>query len=184
MTTKTSAIKYKKIASGTEGMMVRCSLWLGDDHLLAVRSSGYIENYARFYMKDIGGLVWLRTSNWLITNVIFVLLILLLIMIGASTYDGTMNAVDIFLTIIGIPLLIAFFWNLFKGPTCSCQIITPLGPVNIPAANRVNTVKSLLKKLRPLIQQHQGSMPRSELLNRYDALYNNNASLTGENRMP
>lgn len=179
MTAKAPSIKYKKVASGTEGMMVRCSLWLGDDHLLAVRSSGYIENYARFYLKDIGGLIWLRTSNWLITGAILGMLLLLLMLIGASTYDGTMNAVAIFLFIIGTPLLIAFLWNLIKGPTCDCQIITPLGPVSIPAANRVNTVKSLLKKLRPLVQQHQGSMPRSELLNRYQDLYNNS-----ENRVP
>lgn len=179
MTAKAPSIKYKKLARGTEGMMVRCSLWLGDDHLLAVKSSGYIENYSRFYLKDIGGLIWQRTSKGLITNIVLGAVLFLMLLTGASTYDGTFNGVAIFLVIFGTPLLIALLWNLIKGTTCSCQIITPLGPVAMPAISRVSTVKSLLNRLRPLIANQQGSLPRSELLSRYQAMYSNS-----ENRMP
>jgi hypothetical protein len=168
---KTANIKYKRLVGSSKGMLVRNSLWLGDDHLLAVRSSGYIENYARFYLKDIGGLVWRRTNRWLIVALIQGILILLMMLAAASTYDGTFNAMAVFLLIIGSPVLFAFLWNLFRGPSCSCQIITPLGPTDLDAVGRVKDVEKLLLKIRPLVTQAQGSLPRSELLARYQTLY-------------
>ena len=171
MSAQSQAIKYKRLSRSSAGMLVRSSLWLGDDHLLTVRSSGYIENYSRFYLKDIGGLIWVRTNRWLISALVLGVLTLLLMLAAASTYDGTFNGLAIFLLIIGSPILIAFCWNLFRGPTCSCRIITPLGPAELSGIGRTKDVQKVLSKIRPFIMQNQGSLPRSELLARYEATY-------------
>src|SRR5213082_404842 len=39
------------------------SLWLGKDHLLCIDTSGYTENYKRFYFRDIQALLIRKTGR-------------------------------------------------------------------------------------------------------------------------
>jgi hypothetical protein len=148
-------------------MIMRCSLWLGDDHLLSVKSTGYTEDYVRIYLKDLKGVVAQRTKTWMMLN------ILLGIVVGLCGI-GILNTNDIFsggtiaLFIVGTPFLIVFLVNLLKGPTCKTNLLTPLGLVDIPALQRSRKVTRLIQELRPLVAAQQGSMLRSELLSGYD----------------
>ena len=42
----------------------RSSLWLGSDHLLCIDTTGYTENYKRFYFRDIQAIVIRKTEAW------------------------------------------------------------------------------------------------------------------------
>ncbi|MCE1225855.1 MAG: hypothetical protein LWW87_05115 [Geobacteraceae bacterium] len=167
MNRPTQPVTYRRLARGTIAMIMRCSLWLGDDHLLSVKSTGYTEEYVRIYLKDLKGIIAQRTKTWMLLN------ILLGIVVGLCGI-GILNTNDIFspgtiaFFIFGAPFLIVFLVNLFKGPTCKTNLLTPLGLVDIPALQRARKVARLIQELRPLIASHQGSMLRSELLSRYD----------------
>src|SRR5947208_2826726 len=49
----------------------KCCLWLAPDHLLAVETSGYTENYRRFFFRDIQAFTIQRTNHWLIYMALF-----------------------------------------------------------------------------------------------------------------
>src|SRR5438270_8932541 len=49
--------KFAVVSAGSS------SLWLGKDHLLCIDSSGYTENYKRFYFRDIQALVIRKTER-------------------------------------------------------------------------------------------------------------------------
>lgn len=168
MSSPARPIKYRRIARGAMAMIMRCSLWLGDDHLLSVKSTGYAEEYVRIYLKDLKGVIARRTKNWMLLNI-------LLGIVVALFGIGILNTNDIFspgtiaLFIFGTPFLVAFLVNLLKGPTCKTNLLTPLGLVDIPALQRSRKVTRLIQELRPLVAAQQGSMLRSELLSRYDS---------------
>ena len=151
-------------------MVMRCSLWLGTDHLLYVKSAGYTEEYSHFYLKDIGGIVCRRTNRWIIFNIIWAISVFLLLFTAANNYDGTMHPGMVVLMMIGIPFTLFAARNLYKGPTCNCQIITSLGAFELPALSRVKNFNRLLELVRPIIVQQQGSIPRSKLLAQYDEI--------------
>lgn len=159
---------YRCLARGTIALVMRCSLWLGDDHLLAVKSTGYTEDYTRVYFKDLKGVVAHRTKIWMAGNLILGIL-LALFGLGIITTDDIFSAGTIALMFLASPFLIAFLINLLRGPTCKTSLLTPLGAVELPAIGRIRRVERLIRDLRPLIAARQGSMLRSELLARYEA---------------
>jgi hypothetical protein len=167
MSNPAQPIKYRRIARGSMAMIMRCSLWLGDDHLLSVKSTGYTEDYVRIYLKDLKGVVAQRTKTWMMLN------ILLGIVVGLCGI-GILNTNDIYspgtvaLGFFCLPFLVGFVLNLVKGPTCKTNLLTPLGLVDIPALQRSRKVTRLIQELRPLVAAQQGSMLRSELLSGYD----------------
>lgn len=167
MSSQVKPVTYRRLARGTMAMIMRCSLWLGDDHLLSVKSTGYTEEYVRIYLKDLKGVVAQRTKTWMLLN------ILLGIVVGLCSI-GILRTNDIFspgtiaLGFLCLPFLVGLVLNLVKGPTCKTNLLTPLGLVDIPALQRSRKVTRLIRELRPLIASHQGSMLRSELLASYD----------------
>lgn len=167
MTGSNQPIRYRCLARGTIAMVMRCSLWLGNDHLLAVKSTGYTEDYTRIYLKDLKGLISHRTKTWMVSNLILGIL-LSLFGLAIITTDDIFSAGTIILMFMASPFLIALTINLLRGPTCKTSLLTPLGPVEIPALGRARRVASLILELRPLVAKYQGSMLRSELLSRYD----------------
>lgn len=168
MTNASQPTSYRRLARGTIAMVLRCSLWLGDDHLLAVKSTGYTEDYTRIYLQDLKGVVAHRTKNWLAVNLILGILVALF-GLGIISTDDLFSAGTITLMIMASPFLIALVANLLQGPTCKTTLLTPVGPVEIPALTRTRRVARLIRELRPLVTARQGSMLRSELLNRYAA---------------
>ena len=55
-------MKYKRLASN-RGLGKLHSLWLAEDHLLVVESTGYSEEYTRYYLKDIQAIISRRSSR-------------------------------------------------------------------------------------------------------------------------
>lgn len=168
MTNVSAPTNYRRLARGTIAMVLRCSLWLGDDHLLAVKSTGYTEDYTRIYLKDLKGIVAHRTKTWLAVNLLLGIMVALF-GLGIINTDDLFSPWTITLMFMASPFLIALAANLLQGPTCKTSLLTPLGPVEIPALTRTRRVARLIRELRPLIAARQGSMLRSELLNRYQA---------------
>jgi hypothetical protein len=145
--------------------MTRSSLWLGDDHLLLVASTGYSETYKRFFFRDIQAFTVCKTKTRLVWNwILGILLALAALIIWAASYNsgdltGAIVAASIVLVVFGIPLLLN---NLF-GPTCACQIRTAVQTEDLPSLSRVRKTQKVMALIRPMIIAAQGQLTGDEV---------------------
>ena len=145
--------------------MTRSSLWLGDDHLLLVASTGYSETYKRFFFRDIQAFTVCKTKTRLVWNwILGILLTVSALIVGAIAYDsgettGALVAAGVEVVIFGIPLLLN---NLF-GPSCACQIRTAVQTEDLPSLCRVRKTQKIMNRIRPLIIAAQGQLTGDEV---------------------
>jgi hypothetical protein len=156
-------MKYKRLARSRRGLGKWHSLWLGEDHLLAVESTGYSEEYTRFYLKDIQAIITRRTAFGKVLNAILGIVVAISFGSACAGYNAGFTPESITAGIFGIIILPFLFWNLFRGPTCRCHVRVPLGIEELPALDRIKSVHRVLARLRPLIGQLQGEISRSEI---------------------
>ena len=108
------------------------SLWLGTDHLLSIDSTGYTENYKRFYFRDIQAITIEKTRIWQIWNFIwgtavFIFIVLVVTTKPAGSPSGW-SSDEIVSGIVfgGLTMLFTLFLliNLLWGATCKCFLRT------------------------------------------------------------
>jgi hypothetical protein len=147
----------------------RSSLWLGGDHLLCLDSTGYTEEYKRFYFRDIQAVVLRRTNRQRIFNflfgggALFFILLTLLVVGPPGTWDSD--------ELPGAIVLLsgaAFFGalalvNTLKGPGCTCDLRTAVQTERLPSLNRLGRARRVLNLLRPLIEEAQGRLSAEEI---------------------
>jgi hypothetical protein len=157
-------MKYERLARSSRGLGKRYSLWLGDDHLLVVDSTGYSEEYTRYYFKDIQAITSCRTISGKVWNGILGAILAIFASCAVFIYssDGDPSVLSL-LAVFSTPFLVILLWNIFHGPTCRCLLRTPVGIGELPALNRVRSFKRTLGKLRPLITQLQGVISQREI---------------------
>jgi len=144
---------YRRLPGRAAGLASYHHLWLGPDHLLSVRATGYSEEYKRFYFRDIQALIVRKTERREISSVIFTLL-----------------AIGCGLFVLVTPLLMwRGFWavctgvvlgcllvNWLRGPTCICHIRTAVQTEPLPTLKRLPTARKVIARLKPGIQDAQG----------------------------
>lgn len=153
-------MNYKRLAGSRRGFGKWHTLWLGDDHLLSVESTGYSEEYKRYYLKDIQAIISCRSTGGKVWNGILGTIVAISLLAGIGGYENGPTPVSVFSGIFGGVFLLLLLWNLFRGPTCRCHIRTPVGIDKLPALDRLRSVKKAMEKVRPLIGQLQGEVPR------------------------
>jgi hypothetical protein len=164
--------RYKRLtrarASGTFAIafMSRSSLWLGDDHILCVNSTGYSETYKRFYFRDIQSIILCATKRRVVWNWILGILAALCLarcnfgsLFKGEPHTETMVFLSIAIFGFGIPLL----FNNLSGRTCTCQLRTAVQIENLPSLCRVRQTRKVLEKIRPLIAAAQGEISPAEI---------------------
>jgi hypothetical protein len=151
-------MKYRRLPGKKRSFGHWRTLWMGDDHLLAVDSNGYSEDYTRYHYKDIRAVMVRRTArgrNW---NIILAAALGLCLFAFAwyAFYPSGALAV---LVVFGAPLLLTgLLVNTLRGPTCRCHILMPLGIHELPTLRRIRTVRKTLDRLRPCIGERQGTI--------------------------
>jgi hypothetical protein len=156
-------MNYKRLAR-SRGLGRFHSLWLGEDHLLAVEATGYSEEYTRYYLKDIQAIITRRSVWGKVLNAITGSLAALSLLTGIGAYEKGPSPVSITAGIFGGFFLILLLWNLFRGPTCYCQIRTSVGIDDLPALKRIKSVRKVLDRLRPQIGRLQGGITIKEIV--------------------
>ena len=127
----------------------RGSLWLAADHLLYVESTGYTENYKRFYFRDIQSFTLQKTGEGTAIN--FVLSILFfLFALGAILTQGFGLLIPA--GFFGVLLLV----NLQLGATCRCYLRTAVQMEQLTSLGRVRKAQKIFARLHPLITTAQG----------------------------
>jgi hypothetical protein len=140
------------------------SLWLGTDHLLSIDSTGYTENYKRFYFRDIQAITIEKTRTWQIWNFIWGTSIFISVALAVATKPAgppsgwsADGMVGLFVCGgISLLLLIFFLINLLLGATCKCYLRTAVQIEELSSLRRIRKTSQILEKIRPLIAAAQG----------------------------
>lgn len=127
---------------GTFRLAMRSRLYQAADHLLVVQSSGFTEDYRRFFYRDIRCVVIRKTQQYLWTNVVLAAIILLLCLLRLQSVPWLVVAMLCFIP--GVLLIV----NLVRGPTCSCHITTSVQTVNLPTPQRLGKVPLFIEFLK------------------------------------
>ncbi|HEY0550504.1 MAG TPA: hypothetical protein VGF13_12950 [Verrucomicrobiae bacterium] len=135
-------------------------VWLGDDHVLLVRSRIFFESYRRFFFNDIQGATVRRTDIGKMWNAIWALFILLFTLLSLAFESVGM----IVMLSLAVPFVIALIVNIALGPTCTFHIRTAVQTERVPALSRVSAAKKFIARIEPLIAAAQGAQPGEELM--------------------
>ncbi|MCI0613827.1 hypothetical protein L0244_12655 [bacterium] len=144
----------------------RSSLWLGEDHIMLIQRRGYVEEYKRFYFRDICTIVIQKTGLYLALNAITIALLsgfLFLHFLGIIRWHWDRSE-HIALAIPSASLLLILLVNTVKGPTCLTKLGTAVHAVNIPSMNRLRSSLRIVARLRKKIEETQGHLSREVLL--------------------
>jgi hypothetical protein len=159
-------IAYRRLPGTGTGALERVKLYLGPDHLLMVSSSGYTENYKRFYFRDIQAITLCKSLRGQVWNGIwgfmaFVAAIIALQVTGVALVIWSVIA-GVFLLLLGI--------NVGAGSTCVCRIQTAVQTRTLTSLNRVRSARKVLAQLRALIETSQDPISNEELALRLDQI--------------
>jgi hypothetical protein len=157
-------IPYRRLPGTGSGAFEQIKLYQGPDHLLLVASSGYTENYKRFYFRDIQAITVQASARGKVWNGIWGFLTFLSAIIALQVSDVAFVVWSIFAGIFFLLLALHFG----HGPTCICQVQTAVQTRPLPSLNRLRRAKKVIAQLRPFIEAAQESMTSSELTQRID----------------
>ena len=150
---------YKKLSRHRRNAAGYSRLWLAEDHLLLVTSSGYSEEYRRFFFPDIQALIVRRTRwstglNWTLglSSALF----------GALGFTVPNEGGIVLWSIAGICLIAALI-NMALGPTCSVQIQTAIAKHPLEPINRLREARKVIAQLAPLIRAVQGDLTPQQI---------------------
>jgi hypothetical protein len=147
---------YRKLTRKKRTLLGSTQLWLGDDHVLMVRSTRFIEEYRRFQLSDIQAVVACERPPWVLMQVALI--------IGAVMFFLGMAGVDflfarIFLAAIGVLLLAILAYDSVRGQRCHCRLLTEVSAEILNPVTRVSDYNRLLSVLQPAIEAVQGQLP-------------------------
>jgi hypothetical protein len=106
---------YKRLPGRGSTLAGYHRLWLGDDHVLLVKSGTMNETYRRFFFADIQAITLRRTDfgKYLNGAFGFMFFVFALIALQVSGVGG------IVLWCLAAPFLLMLVTNLAQGPTCA-----------------------------------------------------------------
>lgn len=140
--------EYVKLAGRGSFTTFQARLWLAKDHILQVTSTGYTENYKRFYFRDIRGMTVTQTSWRVYWNIIWLLLAALAVVPILFSQEALI--VWVFGSVSGLFLLGAVI-NSLKGTTCQFHIQTAIQTEKLVPLGRVGRARKFIERMRPII---------------------------------
>ena len=148
----TERIRYKKLPGHRRGFIRGASLWLGPDHLLAVNSLRFREEYKRYYFRDIQALIIARSPRFHLSTRAAAIGCCWLVAF-ASLYQVPHGALAV--GILGVFLVAS--WLYFSALcSCTCKIHTAVSQDSLPSVYRVWVARRFLRALEPHISGAQG----------------------------
>jgi hypothetical protein len=147
----TSPKTYTRLTRDAAGLGSYSSLWLGADHLIIVRSSGYHEDYTRLHFGDMKGVFLTETKRrrwWAVGWGAIAGPSAAGLLLNLSS-RGMVMAVfsSIFLVIGGVGLL----WNHLLGPGCRAYVLTGVQTAELPSVRRMKQARKVVARLAPLV---------------------------------
>jgi hypothetical protein len=135
----------------------RSSLWLGDDHVLLIDTSGFTESYKRFYFRDIQAFVLRGTTRWIHWGIAWGVFASLCI-----AWAFLLSEARYLFAALAAGFLLVLALHLAAGPSCVCHLRTAVQTEELPSLNRVRRARKILARLRQLIEGVQGQLAPEE----------------------
>ncbi len=162
--------QYEKLPGRTSHVVGVARLWAHADHLLATTNYFGIENYQRYYFRDIQTLLIRRTKARMWWNVGFGSCAALGALVGGGFWFASTRVEDPSgkATLIGFAVLfgigaafclICMLVNSARGATCALVAQTAAGAQSLPGTSRVRAARRTLARIAPRILEAQTSAP-------------------------
>jgi hypothetical protein len=143
-------------------------LYQGQDHLLLVISSGYYENYKRFFYRDIQSITLEKTGVRDLWTAVWAFLFF--VFATFTVFNSGPEAVV--LGVMAAVFMGLLLGNLALGPTCKCHIKTAVQTEHLPNFRRLRPTRKVLARIEALIQSAQGDLSPEALQQQWQqALY-------------
>jgi hypothetical protein len=150
--------KYRRLTKNNSEVGSYTSLWVGSDHVMIVRSSGYHEEYVRLHLGEIRAVFLTVTERrrwwglfWGIVAGGGVLPFL--VSSGGGVTPGKVFG-SILLGLGGLGLL----WNHLLGPGCRAFAVTGVQNAELPSLVRMKQARKVMARLHPLINAAQSHL--------------------------
>ena len=144
---------YTRLPGRKRGLIIGVNtLWQGPDHLLAIDSKRFSEDYKRFYYNDIQAIITRQTNHGKIYNLILGAFCACFVLLALVSQEGW----ALFFMIITGAFFLALLVNWISGPTCVSHIQTAVQFERLPSLNRLKNANKAIKILRPLLENAQG----------------------------
>ncbi|MGH9720806.1 MAG: hypothetical protein ACRD8O_11385 [Bryobacteraceae bacterium] len=143
------SIRYRQLPGVRRTPISRASLWLGDDHLLLVRSNRFVEEYKRYYLNDIQAIV-IRQSNDVAGSKIALNVTIGAAMLAIAIFGGP------FVRVAAGILFVMFVLLKLRGPMCACHLITAVSQDRLPSLYRLRNAQRAARIIRQAVEPVQG----------------------------
>jgi hypothetical protein len=151
--------RYRKLPGHRRGFIFGCSVWMGSDHLLLVKSARLREEYKRFYFRDIQAIVTAKTPRVHIsTRAALIAAVEAVFCAWAVTVGGARAGWPLLLA--GI-LQVAAWVYVSAFRSCRCRIYTAVSSDELPSLYRTWTMRRFLAIVEPAVAQAQGAIEGS-----------------------
>ena len=151
---------YRKLTGRRRRLTGFSQLWMGDDHLLLVRSARVAETYQRFALKDILALVISDGPDYRVLQGLAIVAGLgwaSLALAVSSTFGRG------FFLITGFGLLALAVVDIWRGPRCRCVLYTAVSKELLSPVSRRNSSWNFLSQVLPAIEAVQGPVDVEQL---------------------
>ena len=153
-------MNYRKLTSRRRSPLGYTQLWLGDGHLLLVRSARLVENYQRFALADIQAIVISDGPDLRAIQGLAVIASLGWMAI-ALAMSSTFGQGFFFLT--GLTGLVLSIVDIWRGPRCRCVLHTAVSKEPLSPVSRRNASWKFLSAVLPAIEAVQGPLAPEQL---------------------
>ena len=142
--------RYKRLCSGWH-VFYRYTLWSGRDHLLHIATGIFIEEYKRFYYRDIQSLIVHKSNSWIVWNFVLLFLAIVSALIAYALDDIQRMGAVIITILLAMIVCISFI----RGPGCVCYIQTDVQKQKLRSISRIRKAQKILDTLKPIIHRSQ-----------------------------
>ncbi len=150
---------YRKLTRKKRTLVSSTQLWLGDDHVLMVRSTRFIEEYRRFQLSDIQAVVACEAPQRFLLQIGFTVFgfVLLTSILGVDSMYGR-----VFFALCGMLCLAVAAYDMVRGARCTCRLLTEVSAEPVDPVTRVSDYQRLMVELQPAIEAAQGRLSVEE----------------------
>lgn len=152
----TQGPRYRKLPGHRRGLLRGASVWIADDHLLAVRSYRVREEYKRFHLRDVQAIVVAQAPRFHISTRALLIAAIWLWAYSfgrpflPATYPATMWTIAAVLVCVWLYISFAH--------SCRCRILTAVSSDELPSVYRSWTARRFLAQVEPRIAAVQGRL--------------------------
>ena len=154
---------YRRVSGRTPSLAGYHRLYEGPDHLLVVRSTGFREEYRRFFYRDLQAVIIRKTSRRRDNAIAWGAFTAVTGLPAIATALEGVPALAIVLGVLAMIFGAILAANHWLGPTCECHLQTAVQCEPLPALRRLNRAQTFLALIRARAGEVQGTLAPGEL---------------------